>query len=266
MKQILSFIIFIYSSFALGKESNRTLPKGRSVFHNAYVKSTEPLEYKYDREGDKSSFYDRYQFDISGASISKINPDIAHLIDTLNTFDIDGVDGENIDLGSISVEGESNIWGNVVVYARGITDIWTLGIAIPYIKATSNTKIKYHAGNSNIGELKGKYGNLNVDLDDAFNKLEQVDEQVILKEVDKVIENSGYQPLGYWEYAGLSDIMLVSRLNLWEYGSWFRLGIQNDVSFPTGYQDDPTILNDTSLSRETITTEAKLSVNFNYWW
>ncbi|MBL7546232.1 MAG: hypothetical protein JNL11_20595 [Bdellovibrionaceae bacterium] len=175
------------------------LPKGINspMFNYGFFQN---LEQRFEGDGSLWKMGDLRSVQYDANYLSKVSPEARNLITALNAFGQSH--GEIINYGILKFDINPSISYFAPIYARGITDNWTIGVGAPIV--TYEVDVQMYTSHSNLESYKTLYmGRVNKDLDEALN----LD---IKAETLKTISQKGYKPLGHLKQQFLSDMQVVS--------------------------------------------------------
>src|SRR5690606_9722170 len=158
-------------------------------------------------------------------------------------FDIPGVDPNQLVLGEYKVDAEAQMNVHGTGFGWGLTDRVMFYAELAFYKANVKAKIKRTEGNT--------YEDIARQLEQDPSLSQQAIANILRNMVDanernlqSVITNYyGYKPIGNWHGTGYGDMETGFMTKVIDKGVW-GLMIYPGVVLPTGYQDDPDILQD----------------------
>ncbi len=161
------------------------------------------------------------------------------LTKTLDTFGSGGL-ASQLSLGTLQFQVDPNINYYAPVYARGVTENLTLGIAFPIVNYKVDVGIRQV--NSNVQKVKKEMQPLidqSAELRAGFKDLEQS----LVTRFDEMRMKAGYKPVRSRDDTFLGDVQLVA---FYQVVKDFRnsLVLRGGVILPTGPEDDPDDLAD----------------------
>lgn len=147
-------------------------------------------------------------------------------------------------LGTYKIRGKANVSVNVYGFAYGVTNKLTAYFGIPFYKA--NVKINYQRKKGNnfkeVAEILQQ--NTNDDWAQALGNLTEELPDLDGSTLQSIVMNSfGYAAVGDWQAEGPGDAEFGMVYNFYENGN-FGLSTMFGGKAPTGYVDDPDILQD----------------------
>lgn len=221
-------------------DSTETLPKSVNspAFRYGMISG---VDSKYNSSGSVEALSDINTINFNSDQLKRISPEIETLVLVLNQLSGTHRLGDQLNLGTLRVETEPDVKYFVPIFARGITDDLSVGIALPVV--FYKNKLSLAQGNSNADEVCDKLGPTSVDeLKEACNQLRNTR---MTDEVAKELEKKGYKPIKDRKETLLGDLQLVS---FWRFlhvtGSKHSLVLRNTLTLPTGKSNDPDDLAD----------------------
>ena len=242
-------IISLISLQAIAFQSTQVLPESRHILLLSYGTLSKPIENHYDNQGNLSNYSKESEFEINSQAIAKSDAQGTKLITILNQISPNSQVGKDLDLGRIELQGSNDVKATVIGLGRGINSSWTLGFGLPIFDAQTNYRLVY-IPSGQINNLKSEYYGIHPSLDQAFDQMENFGE----KNINEVLAKYNYEPVQDWRYKGIGDIHLVSKYNFLSQ-TLIHLSLLNDLIIPTGYKDNPRLLQDVNLSEETLSLD-----------
>lgn len=227
--------IFIFPMTIFGVDRALVLPKGVNHLGFRYG-NINALGDRYFNDGQVYNTADRYSQALDLEKILKVAaPEtklrIQDLINTLNQMA--GYDmGSQLHPGTLRFEAEANIQYYAPVYARGITNRWTLGIGIPIVQYRSNLRVKQ--SESNFEYFKQQFGGLNPAIYDGLVEFEQG----VIKAFYETLETNGYEKPTSHQQSFIGDIQILSMHQIAKTKRFSTL-LEAVLQLPTGPKDDP---------------------------
>jgi hypothetical protein len=237
---IRSFIVVIFSLFSIVASAQYydTLPKGVRLLSTRYVQSN--IESSYNKTQSETPYV--FEIDASIENLQKIDNEVVQ--ETLRLFEAYPEAYEKLSLGSHKLEGSAEVNVNVFAVGFGITSRVTAYIGMPIYDASVNLKYSRSkvSTNKEVAEiLQKEYGdNWAQTLGNIVDGLFSVDENIIQS---GIVNTLGYEELGNWSGAGLGDIEFGVMYNFLRTDDFGIMATIGGVA-PTGYVDDPDILQD----------------------
>jgi hypothetical protein len=237
---IRSFIVVIFSLFSIVASAQYydTLPKGVRLLSTRYVQSN--IESSYNKTQSETPYV--FEIDASIENLQKIDNEVVQ--ETLRLFEAYPEAYEKLSLGSHKLEGSAEVNVNVFAVGFGITSRVTAYIGMPIYDASVNLKYSRSkvSTNKEVAEiLQKEYGdNWAQTLGNIVDGLFSVDENIIQS---GIVNTLGYEELGNWNGAGLGDIEFGVMYNFLRTDDFGIMATIGGVA-PTGYVDDPDVLQD----------------------
>ncbi len=210
------------------------------------------IQYSYRNMGAQVDFFngDGKLENYSNANDQKIG--LKSIMDKTSIGKSMGALGNNsalneLNVADIDISVEGNVNANVFAIGYGITDFLTAYIGIPYITAEVESTIAVKV-NPELLELKSSVSQfLPGNLGEKFNNYKMITPERVREQLAK----EGYTLNDKWSHSGVGDIQMgfKSAFNQRLMRSvLFNMGMGLDYRHPTGYVEDPNILNDSTLS------------------
>lgn len=232
MKLALSFLLFTTAT-ALHAQVWKVLPKGVRIVGYRNV-TTSKINSNFNRTGQETSLGSQFKVDgntlnqMTGGSLSAVMDPAA--LDAL-------VVGEY----KVDAQAQFNVQGTGFGY--GITDKVMFYGELAYYNAQVKANIKRTAGNTyeqTAALLEHSGGTQNQIVAENLRNMIDANEGAI----QSVITNHyKYKPIGNWYGKGYGDMETGFMVKAIDRGIW-GLMVYPGVVLPTGYQDDPDILQD----------------------
>lgn len=232
MKYCLGFIL-LTSVIAAQAQVWKVLPKGVRIagFRNVI---TSKINSNFNQSGSESPLGAKMRIDSSTFNA---------LTGNLIAPNVDPAAYKALVMGEYKVDAQAqfNVQGSGFGY--GLTENLMLYSEIAYYNAQVNAGIKRTAGNTieaaaRIAERNG--GTQNTILAENLRQLVDANEGTIQSAVTNYYK---YKPIGDWYGSGFGDMELGVMAKVIDRGTW-GLMLYPGVILPTGYQDDPDILQD----------------------
>ena len=238
LKNFVLVSFFILCSFNVNAQYYSTLPKGVRMLFSRYIKSDVSSSYN---QGQSETPY-AYEIETDIRTLEKIEDDTVQEI--LDLFKDYPEAYEKISLGTHKMEANASVEVNVFAFGYGITDRVMAYVGVPIYDARVNLKYTKEKNSSQkeVAEtLQNMYGdNWAQTLGNVVEKVYGIDGGTIQSGVTNAL---GYEELGDWQAKGLGDIelgLMYNFVNKDDYGFLATFG----AVAPTGYVDDPDILQD----------------------
>ena len=237
--KILFFLLFIaiFSTNAHAQYYD-TLPKGVRMVMGKFIQSN--VESSFNQSQSETPY--AYDIDSNIQNLEKIDNQMVQ--DALSLFASYPDAYSKLSLGTHSLEANAQVNVDVYAFGYGITDRITAYMGIPIYNAKVNLDYGRRSNSSQkeVAEtLQKLYGdNWAQFLGNAVEQLYNIDEGVLQS---AIVNTLGYDELGSWEAQGLGDIELGVMYNFIRESRW-GLMVTTGVVAPTGYVDDPDIIQD----------------------
>lgn len=183
---------------------------------------------RYIEDGTLMKLGDYKSVVFDAETLAKFNQDAKKLITALNRFGAQGL-GDQFNLGVLKVDTAPAVKYFAPVYARGITNDWTLGFGLPVVTYTNKISISSHF--SNTEAYRRQFSGLDPELDAALNT-------DLSAATNQALADKGYTPLGNKDEQFLGDVQLVSMFRLFNDLNQ-TLVYQAQVGVPTGPKYNP---------------------------
>lgn len=236
-----------------------TEPLPQSVNSPAFrYGSISGVDSKYNASGTVETLSDINTINFNSDQLKKISTDIETLVLVLNQLSGTHRLGDQLNLGTLRIETEPTVNYFVPIYARGITDDLSMGVALPVV--FYKNKLALAQSNSNADEVCEKLGPTpSDDLKEACQKLRNTR---MTDEVRKELANKGYRPIEDRKETLMGDLQLVS---FWRFfnrdNARHTMVLRNTLTLPTGKANDPDDLADLGAFGQTA-LEAVLLHNY----
>jgi hypothetical protein len=231
-------VIFSLFSIVASAQYYDTLPKGVRLLSTRYVQSN--IESSYNKTQSETPYV--FEIDASIENLQKIDNEVVQ--ETLRLFEAYPEAYEKLSLGSHKLEGSAEVNVNVFAVGFGITSRITAYIGMPIYDASVNLKYSRSkvSTNKEVSEiLQKEYGdNWAQTLGNIVDGLFSIDENIIQS---GIVNTLGYEELGNWSGAGLGDIEFGVMYNFLRNDDFGIMATIGGVA-PTGYVDDPDVLQD----------------------
>lgn len=232
MKFLAGFII-LTSVASVQAQVWKVLPKGVRVVGYRNV-TTSKINNNFNQFGSESPMGSQFRIDASTFNA---------LTGNLIAPNIDPAAYQALVVGEYKVDAEAQFNVQGTGFGYGITDKVMFYGEVAHYSARVNSNIKRTAGNTyeeaaRIAEQNG--GTQNTILAENLRQMVDANEGTI----QSVITNYyGYKPIGDWYGSGYGDMETGLMAKVIDKGVW-GLMLYPGVILPTGYQDDPDILQD----------------------
>ena len=233
------FLVLVVALSSWGFESTQTLPAG---INNIQIRHSQidGLALRYNPESSLVSQRETQSVELNSESIRDFEPEFEEIENLLNDMTGYGL-GSELHLGYLDIDPQPEIEYTALVYARGITKKWTLGIGIPVINYKNKMKVSHYG--SNVAQISELYRNrISPELDAGFDRL-NIDGVEVLS---NTLRERGYKPLQSRDDSFIGDLQVVSMYGF-DHSPRFKSQLRNTLVLPTGPEDDPDDLLDIDL-------------------
>ncbi len=247
---LLSPLILIFASKSGAVERAAVLPKG---VHYATLRTAQvnQVSQKFDSSGMLKNQGDFYTVNMDLPKLmSFLKPDkkaeLQKLVDVLNQSGRSEL-GEKMNLGQLKVEIQPDLKYTAPVFARGLTERFTLGVAFPVIQYSIDLKLSQLG--SNIPQLQQEMRSLaeaSPELEAGLNTVAQD----LVGSLHQVVAEKGYRKLQSRKDTFLGDIQIVGLYQFLKTDRWSSV-VKSTVILPTGPRDDPDDLTDVTSQHQT---------------
>lgn len=248
--------ILIMTSFALMSieaSAQTMLPQGIGIY-GLGIRRYMPTTEHYNANGQKEKLGAPFSQDFTGENLldGAGGSDLQDLAQQLKKFDANNSSADSLlntlKLGKLDldVKGQVDVKGFGLGY--GFSKYITGFVLVPWVTASTDVKVNY-VNNNNVDLIRQRVGDLAFeDLKSGFDRAANISSQTIVDSITTL----GYKELDHWEYQGLGDIytggMFSTQVRLARDLKMIHT-IRSTLLIPTGYYDDPDILNDISVGR-----------------
>jgi hypothetical protein len=244
---------FLYEARA----SAETLPRGIGILNTAtrYIWANEGY---YDEFNELKTFNSRFDVDFEPDAMrsGKAGDKLKKLYDNIKKYDTNSGSGQTsigdkLHLGSQRGIVKPSVNVNILGIGFGVTKKITVFGGFPFIDAKVSTDLEF-VGTNNALEVKSQLG------DAAFDELKAgLDEAALLSKdtiLSEITEKNQYKNVSKWAYKGIGDSVIGIRTGIssrLQTGQRYDLGIQGQLTLPTGPAYDPDSLTQIQLSQQT---------------
>ncbi len=219
-------------------ENTKVLPKGRRSVTLRTVDTN--INSKTDSDGNPQALSEPLQKDLTFKKVLKgendpLKKSLIQAFLQSNGFD------ENEALGTFTADMNGHVQAFAPIIAYGITDRFTIALAVPYMSAQTSVKAGFVASPRSeefIRKLSAPEYNLIKNAREVADKLNNA-----TAKLDQKLLDNGFQALKNWEGHGFGDMTLGAKYAAVTQES-FRVATTSGVVAPTGRVKDPDILND----------------------
>ncbi len=222
----LAGVISLFSNQVLASATD-TLPAGINSpsLRMGFVTG---IDQRFGSDGDLYRMGDYKSVQFTAENLSKFNARAQQLIQALNRFGTQDL-GNNINFGVLKVDTKPTVNYFAPVYARGLTDRWTLGLGIPVVNYKN--KITLSQENSNLAYYKSQLSGLSPELDSALNIN-------LVNETQSTLRERGYRPIEDHNETFIGDMQLASLYRIMG-DNWNGLLYSAIFNLPTGPKYNP---------------------------
>lgn len=186
------------------------------------------IDERYTETGTLMKLGDYKSVIFDAPTLAKFNADAKKLITALNRFGAQGL-GDQFNLGVLKVETMPAVKYFAPVYARGVTNDWTVGFGLPVVTYTNKISISNQF--SNIDAYRRQFSGLDPELDQALNT-------DLSTATNQALANKGYKQLSDKNETFIGDVQLVSMYRLFGNNDQ-ALVYQAQLGLPTGPKYNP---------------------------
>lgn len=222
--------LIIIAAIGLGANCARALPSTSLLpaginSPSVRIGNIQGIGERYTEDGTLMKLGDYKSVVFDAPTLAKFNQDAKKLIAALNRFGAQAL-GDQFNLGVLKVDTAPHVKYYAPVYARGVTNKWTLGFGLPVVTYTN--KISISSQFSNIEAYRRQFSGLDPELDAALNT-------DLSAATNQALADKGYKPLTNRNETFMGDVQLVSMYRLYSDVDQ-TLVYQAQVGLPTGPQ------------------------------
>lgn len=219
-------IFGFFANSALAASSD-TLPKGINSpsLRLGYVQG---IDQRFAGDGHLYNLGDYKSVQFTAQNLAKFNARAQQLISALNRFGTQEL-GNNFYPGVLQVKTKPEVHYYAPVYARGMTDKWTLALGVPIVRYKNTISLSQE--NSNLAYYRDQLSGLSPELDEALN----ID---LVHETQATLAERGYSQIENRNETFIGDAQLVSLYRLIG-DNWNGLLYSTTLNLPTGPQYNP---------------------------
>lgn len=238
IKHLSLILLFCISLTNVDAQYYDTLPKGVRLIMNKNIQTK--VKSSYNKSKSETPY--AYEIEADITNLEKIDNSIVK--DILELFKDYPEAYSKLSLGTHKLDAEANIKVNVYGMAYGITNKVSAYIGVPIYDA--RVKVNYkktkNSSQEEVAEaLQNIYGdNWAQTLGNIVEKVYDIDGGTIQSGITNAL---GYEELGDWSGQGLGDIEFGAMYNFYRTDNHGLMLTIGGVA-PTGYVDDPDILQD----------------------
>jgi len=169
----------------------------------------------------------------------EIKTELDRLTKTLNTFGNSEI-ANQLNLGTLQFDVDPTVRYTAPIYARGITERFTLGLALPVINYKAQINVAQVG--SNVPQIKRELQAVTANSEELARGLNRLDESLVTT-FNQIVQDRGYKPIRSREESFLGDIQMVGLYHLVKQ-SRENAVLKVGLVLPTGPEDDPDDLTD----------------------
>ncbi|MFK7826361.1 MAG: hypothetical protein AB8G05_19595 [Oligoflexales bacterium] len=160
-------------------------------------------------------------------------------------------------LGQIKADMKGSVAVTAPLLSYGLTDNFTLAIAVPYYQAKMRVKTGFAINQGTANRLLKKMEDLSQTK--AANEVAEKLNDAI-GELNKKLRDNNYREMTDWEGSGIGDVTIAGKLKAVD-GDKIKLASTNGFVIPTGKTSDPDVLNDIPFGKGTLDFFTALAVD-----
>ncbi len=208
---------------------------------------------EYGSDGALQSLGDVHTMGFDAQKLIALQPQVAQLVSALNQFGSQKL-GDKINLGYLKFDIQPQVNYYAPVFARGMTDRWTLAIGAPVIHYQNSVGLE--STGSNIDAIHAQVGYSSPQLNGAFGSLKVN----LVSQAQQTLSSLGYQPIGQSDREFVGDVQIASLYQFYK-SDRFKLLSKTMIGLPTGPQADP---NDLAALDNSGQSSIEQQIIFNY--
>lgn len=219
-----------------------TLPKGVRMIDYRNI-TTNNVRSSYSQTQANTPY--SYEVNLNAELISELNPTAASLMNDLRAASPRAYQAFSAGDYSLSANADVNV--QVLAFAYGFSDRFTVYAGVPFYKAQVNINYQQNKANNYEAVKRALHEDGRDDLvglyESAIGQLFDVNAEFFQS---LVVDQYKYKPVGTWSGSAYGDTevgMIYQLLNLNYAGMAATLG----ANLPTGYVEDPSIIQDFSF-------------------
>jgi hypothetical protein len=244
-----------WCSLAAAMDSTEILPAGINSPAFRYV-ILSGIDSKYTADGSILTLNEINTVNFTSDKLTQIDPQVTQFVNILNQYSQQEL-GTQINLGTLRIESEPTVKYIAPIYARGITDTFTLAAAVPVV--FYENKLQMTQSSSNVQAICGQFSGLTKDVPEIKEACQKLDIKVVDAASDEIAKK-GFKPIHDRQETLIGDAQLVGLWKFQEAESTSTL-LRTTLSLPTGKKNDPDDLADLGAFGE---TSLEPMVVFNY--
>ena len=253
-KNILLMGIVLFNSQLNAFEHTKVLPKG---IRNLTIKSVNTtIGNKTNADGRQEAIAKPLEKDLDFKRVLKGESDYmkkTQLKGLMLQYGFDEADT----LGQIKADMKGSVAVTAPLLSYGLTDSFTLAIAVPYYQAKMRVKTGFAINQGTANRLLKKMEDLSQTkaANEVADKLNDA-----IGELNKKLRDNNYREMTDWEGNGLGDVTIAGKYKAVD-GKIIKLASTNGFVLPTGKTSDPDILNDIPFGKGTLDFFTALAVD-----
>lgn len=234
------FVIFTIAIIATNTVlAQTTLPEG--VWHPRFIFGTvKEISSEFNNEGELNSI-GRFNQTFNSDFLKKYIEEIGTLVDVFNMYSPGYNIGDRFNLGRLEFSGGLNISYFVPALGYGISDKWTVGVALPIVTLRGDIGI-VQEGDNNANSIRRMIARDGVDIGEEgsafsknFDRLINID---LIKEFNRRTGEMGYDPISNRNRKGLGDLQILSAYNYLNKQP-MNFYFLSTLNLPTGIEPNP---------------------------
>ena len=253
-KNLLLAGVSFYGAQSLAFEHTKVLPKG---IRNFTLKSVNTIiGSKTNAVGQHEAIAKPLEKDLDFRRVLKGESDYLKKTQLEGLMLQYGFDYED-SLGQIQADMKGSVAVTAPVISYGLTDQFTLAIAVPYYQAKMRVKTGFSINQVTANRLLQKMQDLSQTkaANEVADKLNDA-----IGELNKKLRDNNYREMTDWEGSGIGDITIAGKYKAVD-GNTIKLASTNGFILPTGKTSDPDILNDIPFGKGTLDFFTALAVD-----
>ncbi len=240
------------ASSSQAMDSADVLPRG-IYSPSIRIGSVSGIGQEYGSDGALQSLGDIHTMTFDAKKLISLQPQVAQLVSALNQFGSQNL-GDKINLGYLKFNIQPQINYYAPVFARGMTDRWTLAIGAPVIRYQNSVALE--STGSNIDAIHAQVGSSSGQLNSAFESLKVN----LVAQAKQTIASLGYAPVGQTNKSFVGDVQLASLYQFYKSDN-HKLLSKTLIGLPTGPEPDPNDLTDLGIANQS-SIEQQLVYNY----
>lgn len=233
---VVSFFVIGLPLFAKSELSTAVLPAGINS-PSVRVGMISNLDQSYTEKGSLVQSADLRAIEFNARRITGLDSRVQALVDLFNQFGRYNL-GDQLHMGNLQIDSRPEIQYTGLVYARGITEKWTIGAGIPVIQYKNSISVQQSQNNLSVfRDIAQAMPDpaARTRLIDGINELGSQNIPLLFREE---LRRKGYNDLSNQNATFMGDLQISSlyRFNTQEpFETLFRV----NVNLPTGPQFNP---------------------------